>query len=142
MAHNGLSLDRSDETNNEIAEINIIPLVDVLLVLLIIFMVAAPLSLSGIKIELPTSKAKGPVGDEQKIILSINEKGLFYVETKQIPAIKLEEEMRNMFKFRERKEIYIRGDRQVPYGSIVDAMSAAKIAGVTKISMLTKQPAH
>ncbi len=142
MGHNGLSLDRSDDQNNDIAEINIIPLVDVLLVLLIVFMVAAPLSLSGIKIELPTSKAKGAVGDEQKIILSIDPKGQFYVETKLIPPTQLEEEMKNMFKFREKKEIYIRGDRQVPYGSVVDAMSAAKVAGVTKISMLTKQPAH
>ena len=113
MGHNGLSLDRSDDRNNDIAEINIIPLVDVLLVLLIVFMVAAPLSLSGIKIDLPTSKAKGPVGDEQKIILSINDKGQFYVDTKLIAPVKLEEEMKNMFKFREKKEIYIRGDRQV-----------------------------
>ena len=140
MAVGNLNFNNGDEYGSDIAEINVIPLVDVLLVLLIIFMVAAPLSIGGINIDLPTSKARGSLSDEDRVILSVNKDGEFWMEKSKIPASALPEKLKAMYQYRERKEIFIRADRGVVYSNVIDAMSAAKMAGVTKISMLTQPP--
>ena len=121
-------------------EINMIPLIDVMLVLLIVFMVAAPLSITGIKVNLPTSRAKGAAVEETKIILSINDKGGYFINKTEIAADRLVAKIRAIFEFKVRKELYIRADKSVPYGKVVAAMSAAKMAGVHKMAMLTTPP--
>ncbi len=128
---------KGNDENDEVAEINIIPLVDVMLVLLIIFMVTAPLSIGGIKVDLPVSKAKGTNVDEDRIVLSINKAGGFYLEKQQIPEPTLEAKFKAIYEYRQKKELYIRADQGVQYGKVVYAMSAAKLAGVTKLAMLT-----
>lgn len=130
-----------DDEHQDIAEINIIPLVDIMLVLLIIFMVAAPLSISGIGVQLPKSKAKGAKVDESRIILSIDSDGGFFLDKQRIPPEQLEAKMQAIFAVRDKKELYIRADKRVLYGSVIDAMGAAKLAGVSKLSMLTS-PQH
>jgi biopolymer transport protein TolR len=112
----------------------------VLLVLLIIFMVAAPISIGGINIDLPISKARGALSDEQRVIVTINKEGEFWMDKSQIPASALPEKLKAIYQFRERKEIFIRADKGVIYSRVIDAMTAAKIAGVNKISMLTQPP--
>jgi biopolymer transport protein TolR len=134
------SVGNGDDQNGDLAEINIIPLVDVMLVLLIIFMVTAPLSIGGISINLPSSKAKGGKISEDRVVLSVTQKGEFYIEKMQIAGEALEARIRAIYQFRENKDLYIRADRNVPYGRVVDAMTAAKLAGVTKLSMLTQAP--
>lgn len=136
----GFHIQGPENEDAPLAEINIIPLVDIMLVLLIIFMVAAPLSITGMKIQLPTSKAKGTQISEDRVVLTINRLGKFYIEKLEIPQNSLEEKMKSIFDLRERKEIYIRADRGVEYGLVIDAMSAAKLAGVSKMSMLTTPP--
>lgn len=128
-----------DDSHEDLAEINIIPLVDVMLVLLIIFMVTAPLSIGGIKIDLPTTKARGTTVDEDRIVLSINRAGAYYLDKVQIPDATLEPKFKAVYDSRdpEKKILYIRADQGVPYGKVVYAMSAAKLAGVTKLAMLT-----
>mgnify|MGYP003328534845 CR=1 FL=1 len=126
--------------HQDIAEINIIPLVDIMLVLLIIFMVAAPLSISGIGVRLPKSKAKGGAVDESRIILSIDDGGKYYISKSEIKPENLTLKMQAIFAVRERKELYIRADKRVVYEKVIDAMSAAKLAGVSKLSMLTVPP--
>jgi len=140
MAFGSFKSGDDEGEENHIAEINIIPLVDVMLVLLIIFMVTAPLSIGGIKIELPFSKAKGGRIDENRVVLSINRSGEYYLEKINIPESNLEAKMQVIYQYREKKELYIRADLGVKYAKVVTAMSAAKIAGVTKISMLTQPP--
>jgi biopolymer transport protein TolR len=142
MAVGNISLDKSsgDDLSGDFADINVIPLVDVLLVLLIIFMVAAPISIGGIHIDLPTSKAKGTLSDEDRIVLTINNKGEYYWDKVQIPASALGAKLQAVYQYRDKKEIFIRADRSVVYSSVIDAMSAARIAGVTRISMLTQPP--
>lgn len=127
-----------DEDTEELADINVVPLVDVMLVLLIIFMVAAPLSIGGINIALPTSKAKTVSVDEDRVVLSVTKTGEFYIDKLRIESPKLQQKLRAIYEFRKKKSLYIRADRGVQYGAVVDAMSAAKLAGVGKISMLTK----
>lgn len=129
-----------DDPSGDFADINVIPLVDVLLVLLIIFMVAAPISIGGINIDLPISKARGALSDEQRVIVTINKDGEFWMDKSQIPAVGLTEKLKAIYQFRERKEIFIRADKGVIYSRVIDAMTAAKMAGVNKISMLTQPP--
>ena len=125
------------EDHDDLAEINIIPLVDVMLVLLIIFMVTAPLSIGGIKIDLPITKVKGTNVDEDRIVLSINKQGAYYLDKVQIADASLEATFKAKYQYRNKKELYIRADTGVVYGKVVNAMSAAKLAGVTKLAMLT-----
>ncbi len=129
--------DENHDEYGDLAEINIIPLVDIMLVLLIIFMVAAPLSITGIKVSLPTSKAKGTSITPKRIVLSIDQHGDYFMDQGKIAGDQLEEKLRAIFSVQDQKEIYIRADRKVVYEKVVDAMSAAKLAGVTKMSMLT-----
>ncbi len=133
-----MAFNLKDNESAELADINVVPLVDVMLVLLIIFMVTAPLSIGGINIALPTSKAKSVAIDEDRIVLSVNKSGAYYLDKLAIPAEALEEKLRAIYQFRKNKSLYIRADESVQYGAVVDAMSAGKLAGVTKISMLTK----
>ncbi len=136
MAFGRVGQSKSDD-HEDLAEINIIPLVDVMLVLLIIFMVTAPLSIGGIKVDLPVSKAKGTNVDQDRVVLSVNKAGQYYLDKVQIADPMLEEKFKAIYQFREKKELYIRADLGVPYGKVVYAMSAAKLAGVTKLAMLT-----
>jgi len=136
MAFGNVGQPKSDD-HDDLAEINIIPLVDVMLVLLIIFMVTAPLSIGGIKVDLPISKARGTNVDEDRIVLSINKSGGYFIEKQAIPEVTLEEKFKAIYEFREKKELYIRADQGVPYGKVVQAMSAARLAGVSKLAMLT-----
>ncbi len=124
----------------ELSEINIVPLVDVMLVLLIIFMIAAAPALSGIDVNLPTSQARGSGSLADRIVLSIDAKGDYYIEKDQVPAAALGEKIKTIFEFRDQKEIFIRADRAVDYGRVVDAMNAAKLAGIGRMSMLTEPP--
>jgi biopolymer transport protein ExbD len=133
--------DVEDEGDAQMAEINIVPLVDVMLVLLIIFMVTAPLSIGGINIDLPSSKARGSSVQEDRVILSITQKGQYFIEKMEVAAPALESRLAAIYQHRQKKELYIRADQGVVYAKVISAMSAAKIAGVTKISMLTK-PQH
>ena len=142
MAIGNIGLDKhsGDDLGSDIAEINVIPLVDVLLVLLIIFMVAAPISIGGLNIELPASKARGTLADDNRVVVTITKSGDFFMDKSQIPASALTEKLKAIYQFRDRKEIFIRADRAVIYSAVIDAMSAARVAGVTKISMLTQPP--
>ena len=136
MAFNLNNNDNSE--NSDLAEINIVPLVDVMLVLLIIFMVAAPLSISGIQVKLPTSKSKGEAISSEKLILSINESGDYYIEKNKISPNNLTRYLKDLFAQKKSNHLYIRADRNVPYGTVVDAMGLAKLAGAEKLGMLTR----
>ena len=132
------------EENKDLAEINIVPLVDVMLVLLIIFMVTAPLSIGGINIKLPQGTSKIIDIKEQRIVLTINQRGTYFISEVPVPHLNLKDRFQAIYDGREDKDLYIRADQKVEYGKVIAAMSAAKDAGVVKISMLTetKNTAH
>jgi biopolymer transport protein TolR len=132
------STEDHDDDTGQMADINIVPLVDVMLVLLIIFMVTAPLSIGGISVNLPASKARSSSVSENRVVLSISQKGEYFLEKVGIPSEALETRLTEIYQNREKKEIYIRADKSVVYEKVVNAMSAARLAGVTKISMLTE----
>lgn len=128
----------SEDSEQDLADINVVPLVDVMLVLLIIFMVTAPLSIGGIQVALPSSKARTMTIDEERIVLTVDRKGRYFLDKDQIKSVDLSAKLTALFEHRKNKSLYIRGDRSVQYGSVVNAMGAAKLAGVKKISMLTQ----
>ncbi len=132
--------DLEHEEADQMADINIVPLVDVMLVLLIIFMVTAPLSIGGISVSLPKSKARSSQIAEDRVVLSINKSGSYYIEKMEVQAAALESRLKAIYAVREQKDLYIRADKKVVYEKVVNAMSAAKIAGVGRISMLTEPP--
>lgn len=130
-----------EQESDDLAEINVVPLVDVMLVLLIIFMVTAPLSIGGINVALPGSKARSVAVEQSRIVLSIDKRGGYFIDKTPIAAENLEEKLRALYANREKKDLYIRADKGVVYGKVVEAMSAAKLAGVQKLSMLTQDVA-
>lgn len=141
MAFGSLGFEGSEQEEMEdLAQINIIPLVDIMLVLLITFMIAAPLSIRGINVNLPTSQAKGHAVEGPKVVLTIDAKGQYYLDKVKIPDEKLKERFSAIFAVKKEKNLFIRADKNVAYGKVVEAMSAAKISGVEHIGMLTTPP--
>ena len=128
------------KTNEQelLSEINVVPLVDVMLVLLIIFMLTAPLSLTAIKVNLPTTKSTQQKVDKSPIILSVNSEGRYFLGKTEIKKRKLVRKLKAMFEHKEQKILYIHADKNIRYGAVISAMGAAKSAGIMKISMMAK----
>jgi len=119
------------------SEINVTPLVDVMLVLLIVFMVAAPLMTVGVPIELPQTKAKPLQGDSEPITVSVDKEGKVFLQETEIDPqtliAKLEAIARNGYDER----IFVRGDTAVDYGTVMKVMGALNAAGYKKIGLVT-----
>jgi biopolymer transport protein TolR len=123
-----------DELN---AEINVTPLVDVMLVLLIIFMITAPMMNTGVDIDLPTVQAKNIEDPEGKLIMSISIDKKIHLGGTQITWEDLEAKLGANERVKKESELYIEADANLPYGVVVTAMAVAKKAGVSKVMMLT-----
>jgi len=131
---------RTFDAQRPMAEINVTPLVDVILVLLIIFMVTAPMLQMGIDVNLPRAKANNVDVQEEKVVLTIDgAKGIFVNKTK-IPLPELAERLEGAFADRTERELYMRADRTVPYGFVVEVMAEVRKAGIDKLGMITEPP--
>ena len=119
------------------SEINVTPMVDVMLVLLIIFMVTAPLIQQGVKVNLPEAKAAPVEAADKKLVLSIDAQRRVYIGEAEIPVDELEKKLASNAKAQADKELYLHADRDVPYGVVVDVMAAAQRAGITNVGMIT-----
>ena len=130
-------------------EINVVPYIDVMLVLLIIFMITAPLLTEGIKVELPKAQAKGMspemLKDVKPIILSIDAAGRLYLnynkpEDEPMPAEKVEAQAAAVLRRAPETAVLVRGDYRVAYGEIVAAMTILQRAGASKVGFITQPP--
>lgn len=119
------------------SEINVTPMVDVMLVLLIIFMVTAPLIQQGVKVNLPAAKAMPVEASDKKLVLSIDAARRVFLGDAEIPIEELEEKLRTNAKAQADKEVYLHADRDIPYGTVVEVMAAAQRAGITNVGMIT-----
>ena len=123
-----------------LADINVTPLVDVMLVLLIIFMVTAPMLQMGIDVNLPRVQSRSIDVNEEKLILTINASREIFLNRAKIPSADLGVKLRAVMANRIDREIFLRADRTVPYGFVVEVMSEVRKAGVDKLGMITQPP--
>ena len=119
------------------SEINIIPLVDVILVLLLIFMLTAPLMYRGIDVNLPKSSGK-PTAVEERVVLTVTKEQTIYLNDKPVALGALEQALRDMFKNRQDKTLYLRADQALQYGLVVETMDRVRRAGIEKLGMVTE----
>jgi len=131
---------RRNSEKRSMADINVTPLVDVMLVLLIIFMVTAPMLSMGIDVNLPRVKSKSLDLAEEKLVLSINENKEIYLNKTRMPLRDLNAKLAAIFAERVDREVFMRADKNVPYGFVVEVMSEIRKAGVDKLGMITEPP--
>lgn len=122
------------------AEINVTPLVDVMLVLLIIFMVTAPMLQMGIDVNLPKVKAKSVDVTEEKLVLTIRGSQEIFLNRTPVPLAELSDKLEAIFAARIDRDVYLRADKTVPYGFVVQVMAAVRKGGVDKLGMITEPP--
>ncbi|EAS50759.1 biopolymer transport protein ExbD/TolR [Aurantimonas manganoxydans SI85-9A1] len=121
------------------SEINVTPMVDVMLVLLIIFMVAAPLLTVGVPIELPETQAKAMNSDTQPITISVNSDGEVYLNDTVIPIDEVVAKLQAVAKAGYEERIFVRGDRSADYGTVMRVMARISAAGFRNIGLVTDQ---
>ena len=131
---------RKNNASKPLAEINVTPLVDVMLVLLIIFMVTAPMLSMGIDVNLPRVKAKSVDVAEEKLVLTVNETREIFLNKTKMTLGELKPKLEAIFSNRIDREIFLRADKNVPYGFVVEVMSEVRKAGVDKLGMITEPP--
>ena len=121
------------------AEINVTPFVDVMLVLLIIFMVAAPLLTVGVPIDLPETQAKALNSDTQPITISVNQDGQIYLQETEIPVDEVVPKLKAIAQAGYDERIYVRGDKTADYGTVMKVMARISSAGYHNIGLVTLQ---
>ena len=121
------------------AEINVTPLVDVMLVLLIIFMVTAPLLVTGVPIDLPDSKAKALKSDDTPIQISIDAKGQVFIDQKIVAAAALPTRLAALREARQDEaRVYVRGDRALDYGRVMEVVGEVSASGFRKVALVSE----
>ena len=118
------------------AEINIVPLVDVVLVLLVIFMVTAPMLYRGMDINLPRSSSN-TIKPEERVVLTVERDRRVYVDKELIPLAQLPQKMDALRRKNPDVSVFLRADQDVPYGTVVQVMDSVKKAGIVKLGMVT-----
>ncbi len=119
------------------SEINVTPLVDVMLVLLIIFMVTAPMLMQGVEVNLPQTTTKNIKTKEEPLMLTVNKEKEIFIEKHRIKLDNLEIKIQKIFENRRDKEILLRADKEVPYGFVIKVIAKVKQAGIDKLGMVT-----
>ncbi|MBB4095454.1 protein TolR [Brucella pecoris] len=121
------------------SEINVTPFVDVMLVLLIIFMVSAPLLTVGVPIDLPDTQAKAMNADTQPITISVNSEGKIYLQETEVPIDEVVPKLQAIAKTGYEERIFVRGDKAADYGTVMKVMARISAAGFKNIGLVTLQ---
>jgi biopolymer transport protein TolR len=120
------------------SEINVTPFVDVMLVLLIVFMVAAPLLTVGVPIDLPESQAKSIEQNKDPLTVSVNDKGQVFLQNTEIAVDDIVAKLKAIAKNGTEERIYVRGDRKVDYGTVMRVMGRLSAAGYRRVALVTE----
>jgi len=122
------------------AEINVTPLVDVMLVLLIVFMVTAPLLTVGVPVDLPKTEAQNLNQPEEPLVVSIDESGTIYIQETEVDSATLVPKLRAITQNNPEARIFVRGDQKIAYGRIMEVMGLMNAAGFTKVALIAEMP--
>ena len=137
MAFNAGAPNSHDRVGSSMAEINIIPLVDVVLVLLLIFMLTAPMMYRGIDVNLPKAAAK-PTAVEERLVLTVTKERTLYLNDKRVPPGGLDAQLRSAFQNRNDKTLYLKADAGLAYGAVIETMDLVRRAGIERLGMVTE----
>ena len=123
------------------SEINVVPYIDVMLVLLVIFMITAPLLSQGVKVDLPKAAAQ-PVDsqDRETLVVTVDREGRYFLDDRRITSDELSRKVAAILRARPQTPVLIRGDRQSNYGEVVKAMTLLQSAGAPSVGLLTESP--
>ncbi len=120
------------------SDINVTPFVDVMLVLLIIFMVTAPMMIQGVNIALPQTTSKPLESEQEPLVVNINDQGKIFIIDTEVPFDRLQSQLGNMVRARGDNTVYLRADKKLSYGVVVRVMAEIKRAGIEKLGMVTE----
>jgi biopolymer transport protein TolR len=129
---------RTERGHRAFSEINVTPFVDVMLVLLVIFMVTAPMLEQGIDVDLPETTTQPLQMREEPLILSVKKDGTYHLARTAVPLEELQAKLQAIFAGTDEREIYLRADKDAPYGTVVKAMAAARLAGAKTVGIVTE----
>ena len=122
------------------SEINVTPFVDVMLVLLIIFMVTAPLLQYGVEVDLPESSREPLEIPKEQVVLSIDKDRTIYVDRYKTSLSELGQKLEAIYKGKQKREIFLQADKSVPYGFVVQTMAVIRAAGIDQMGLITESP--
>ena len=133
-----MMINNGEHGNRFMSDINVTPFVDVMLVLLIIFMVTAPMMMEGVEVNLPKTTTKSIKTREDPLILTVNKKREIFIENHEIKLEELETKVKKILKYRREQEVLLKADREVPYGFVIKVIAGVKKAGIDKLGMITE----
>ena len=129
---------QSNFSNKQLmSEINVTPFVDVMLVLLIIFMVTAPMMVQGVDVNLPTASFAPLKGEDEHLVISVKKNQSIYINDQIINILFLSQKLEKIFENSKSRNIYLRADKDIPYGVVINIMSSIKNAGIKNIGLMT-----
>ncbi len=131
----------SQRDSTTISQINVTPLVDVMLVLLVIFMVTAPIIQQGVQVNLPQAKAGAIPGTEELLVVTIAKNGKIYLNDNPMSVAELGDKLRAIRKLQRDKQVYLRADQDVRYGLVMKTIAEIKQAGIERLGMVTRPSA-
>ncbi len=137
-----MELGSRNNDRGTMSQINVTPLVDVMLVLLVIFMVTAPMMQQGVQVNLPKADTKSLSAKEEAIVVSMDRQGKLFIDRTEVASGNLKEKLIAILANRTKKEVFLKADRDVPYGEVVRAMADIKGAGVERLGMVTEPAAR
>ena len=135
-----MAFDQGPAGNDAISQINVTPLVDVMLVLLIIFMVTAPILQQGVSVDLPKVAAGPLAGHEEQLVVNVARSGEVFLNDTPMPPDQLTAKLRAIAAARPDRQIYVRADQAVPYGQVMRVMGAVHDAGLVHVGLVTEPP--
>ena len=136
--YNRILIKNKNNKNKTISQINVTPFVDVMLVLLIVFMITAPLLTVGVSVDLPKTKAAQLNSKGDPIVVSIKQNGDLYIQERSINALNLLPRLKAISEGNKNLRIYVRGDKNVPYGIVLETIAKIKRSGFKKVALVAK----